>query len=310
MFQPGDCVDFTPTAARSAGEVVQLRDGRAGVCVNDIAAGVKGAVQVRGIASVAKVVTQTMLPSNIVFWDASANTCNLLHGGDADFFLGTVIDDAAYAGTTVLVNLNEYPRWTLTLEGGESIPVSTAGWPHGGIAGPNMFWGKFDLTAEAQKVDALSARAIATSTPGILQALINIAVEGDAASADFNVGLADDTHASNADTITSSLFCHIDGGSTNIAFESDNATAEVSATDSTVDLTARTPFLVTWDLRSWSDIQIYVNGANVLPNSTFTLAGVAGPLKLLAHMEKDANDTPGNMSVAQFGFCAHVAVDE
>jgi predicted RecA/RadA family phage recombinase len=314
-YQEGDLIDFTPTAAVAAGVVLQLRDGRAAFAPRAIAAGVKGAVQVKGIVKVLKVVTQTMLPSNIVFWDASANTCNLLHGGDADFPLGVVIDDAAYADTTVLVDLNAKPAFNLSFEGGaQSIPVSTAGWPHCGYT-ETGFWGKFDLTAEAQKLDALSLRKIATGTPGILQALICFNVEGDAASADFSVGLADDTHATSADTITSSLFIHVDGGSTNITIESDNAAAEVNATDTTLDLVAGTPFLATWDLRSWSGIKCYINGLRVGDGTTgasvtLTLAGVAGPLKLLAHMEKDANDTPGNMTVANFGFCTHDAVDE
>ena len=33
---------------------------------------------------------------------------------DADFFLGTVIDDAAYTDTTVLVNLNARPMPNLS----------------------------------------------------------------------------------------------------------------------------------------------------------------------------------------------------
>lgn len=298
FIQEGCRLDWTPTVALSAGEVTQIGDGRAAVATSAIAAGIKGSVAVEGICEVAKTTTMVMLKGSLVFWDASANKAHLLHGGDADFPLGVVTETAASAATTVKVDLNCHPHYNLDLASGyQSIPVSTAGWPH--MYGAGNFVGmKFDLTAEAQKLDALSLRSIATATPCIVDALITVNVAGDAASFDLNIGLASDTHASDADQITSSLFMHVDGGSTNIAFESDNAAAEVSATDSTLDFTAGTPFLVQFDLTDWADIQIYVNGVNVLPSSVFTLAGVAGPLKLLAHMEKDANDTPGNVSVA------------
>lgn len=307
----GWTVDFTPTSAVSAGQVVQLRDGRAAFCPRAIAAGVRGAAQVKGIVSVAKTATMVMLPSNKLFWDASANKAHLLHGGDADFYLGVCMDDAASADTTVKVNLNEQPAYTLALRDGyQSIPVSTAGWPHV-YGGGNSFGMKFDLAAEAQKLDALSSRALATaSCTGILSALICVNVAPDDAAVDINVGLADGTHATDADSITNSLFVHLDGNDTNIDLESDNVTAEVSATDSTVDWVAGTPFLVTFDLRTLSDIQVYIDGVNVLPNSTFTLSGAAGPLRLLAHMEKSANDSPGNVTVLDLGFTTFDPVDE
>src|SRR5689334_8160138 len=86
-------IDWTPTAAVAAGEIIQIGDGRAAFAPTAIAAGVKGMVQVAGKVSVLKSITQTMLQSNKVFWDVSASKCNLLHGGDKDFFLGTVATD-------------------------------------------------------------------------------------------------------------------------------------------------------------------------------------------------------------------------
>jgi predicted RecA/RadA family phage recombinase len=313
-YKEGLLVDVTPTAAVAAGTVFQLPDGRAAFAPTAIAAGVKGAVQVKGIVKVAKVITQTMFPSNKVYWDTSASTCNLLHGGSTDFFLGTVVADASYTATTCFVNLNEQPAFTLSLRDGyASIPISTAGWPHI-YGGGNSVGFKFDLTAEAQKLDALSLRAIATATPGILQALVCINLNGDDAAFDFNVGMADGTHATDADTITSSLFLHTDGTDLNLNFESDNAAAEVAATDSTLDAVVGTPVLITWDMRDWAAIKVYVNGLRVCDGTTgtsrtFTLAGVTGPLKLLAHMEKSSNDSPGNVTVMDLGFCACDAQD-
>lgn len=299
---PGESLDWTPTAAVTAGEVIQVTDGRAGYAPTAIAAGVKGAVQVCGIAEIAKTDSMVMLKGSKVYWDHSASKASLLFGANTrDFFLGTVHETAASSATTVKVILNVEPQYALALKDGfASLPVSTAGWPH--ITSPgngvNLI---FDATAEAQKVDALSLRGIATGTPCMVNALVCVNVAGDDAALDFNVGLADGTHASSADTITASLFAHIDGASANIAIESDDDTTEVAATDSTVDFTAGTPFLVQFDLADWSDPQVYIDGVNVLPSSVFDISAATGPMKLLAHMEKSSNDTPGNISVMDLG---------
>lgn len=309
-YQDGRTIDHTPTAAVVAGEVLQLPDGRAAVAPCAIAAGVKGAVQVAGIVTVQKSITQTMLVSNKVFWDTSASKCNLLHGGSSDFFLGTVVEDAAYAGTTVKVNLNAEPAYNLALRDGfwaVPIPAITAN-PQGMMfAHGNGVSMAFDTAAEAEKFDALSTNAIATGTPGVLQARVCINLNGDDAAFDFNVGLASGSHATDAGAITSSLFLHTNGADLSLFIESDNATAEVSETDTTIDAVVGTPFLVTWDLRDWSAIKCYINGLRVGDGTTgsavtLTLAGVAGPLKLLAHMEKTANDSPGNFTVMDLGF--------
>ena len=114
---------------------------------------------------------------------------------------------------------------------------------------------------------------------------------------DTNIGLANATHATDADSITESLFIHLDGGSVNIYAESDDGTTEVAATDTTIDYTAGTPFLAQWDLSNTSDIQLYIDGVNVLPSSVFKLNVAAGPLKLLAYSEKSGTATLGNVSV-------------
>lgn len=299
--EDGCMIDWTADAAYSAGDVVQLRDGRAAVVSVDVESGKKVGVYVKGIFKAAKTTSMVVLTGSRLFWDHSADKAHLLHRNDRDFFLGAAQEDATSAATTVKVALNVQPVYTLSLEEGfASVPVSTAGWPHvlGTGKGVNLI---FDLTAEVQKLDALSLRGMAPGALGIVDALICVNVAGDDAALDLNVGLASATHASDADSIAESLFCHIDGGSANINLESDDGTTEVAATDSTVDFTAGTPFLVQWDLRDLEDIQVYIDGVNVLPNSVFKLDAATGPLKLLAHMEKTANDTPGNVSVMLLG---------
>lgn len=307
-YSTGKQIDWTPTAAVSAGEVIRLPDGRAAYSPTDIDAGVKGAVQVEGIVDVAKTASMVMLKGSKVYWDHSASKVSLVMGANTgDIYFGVVEETASSSATTVKVAINQKPCYTLSLEQGfvaAPIPSITAN-PQGMMfAHGNGVNAVFDTAAEAQKFDALSIRSVAVGTAGILQALVCVNTNGDDAAFDLNVGLANETHATNADTITESLFAHIDGASTNINLESDDGSTEVAATDSTVDFVAGTPFLVQWDLTDWSDPQVYIDGVNVLPSSVFDISAATGPMKLLFHMEKTANDSPGNVSVLDLGFIA------
>ncbi len=307
-YAEGEAIDWTPTAAVSAGEVIRLPDGRAGYAPTEIAAGDLGAVQVCGIAIVAKTASMVMLKGSKVYWDHSASAASLLFGANtADIFLGTVLETAASAATTVKVLLNREPKYTLALEDGfSSIPIpSITANPQGHMfAVGNGVNAVFDTAAEAQKWDALSTRGVAVGTKGILQALVCINTNGDDAAFDLNIGMASGTHATDAGAIAESLFVHVNGNDANIYLESDDGTTEVAETDSTVDFTAGTPFLVQWDLTDNTDIQVYINGVNVLPSSVFNIAAATGPLKLLFHMEKTANDSPANVTVQDLGFIA------
>jgi len=307
-YAEGEAIDWTPTAAVSAGEVIRLPDGRAGYAPTAIAAGVLGAVQVCGIATVAKTASMVMLKGSKVYWDNSASTCSLLFGANtADIFLGTVLETAASAATTVKVLLNREPVYTLALKDGFTavpIPAITAN-PQGHMFSVgNGVNAVFDTAAEAEKWDALSTRGVAVGTAGILHALVCVNTNGDDAAFDLNIGMANATHATDADTITESLFVHINGNDLNLYLESDDGTTEVAATDTTVDFVVGTPFLVQFDLTDNTDIQAYINGVNVLPSSVFKLNAATGPLKLLFHMEKSANDSPGNVTVQDLGFTA------
>jgi len=46
------------------------------------------------------------------------------------------------------------------------------------------------------------------------------------------------------------------------------------------------PGLLGIDLRDPADIQLYIDGANVLPSSVFKLDAGTGPIGLLVHLEK------------------------
>ena len=299
-LNPGVSVDYTPVVAVTAGEVRQLPDGRAGFAPTAIAAAKLGALTVSGIVEVEKTATMVMLRGSKVYWDASANKAHLLQVNDKDFFLGTVQEAAASAATTVKVAINQQPSYTITLgDGFWNVPVVTAGLMTYAIGHDEGVSLVLDVTAEAQKQDALSNRGIAVLTPCLVESLICINLNGDAGALDFNCGLANASVADDADSITEALFIHIDGASLNILAESDDGATEVAATDTTVDAVVGTPFLAQWDLSDWEDPQLYINGVNVLPASVFDISGATGPMKLLAHLEKSADATPGNFTVAR-----------
>ena len=300
LVQCGETIDWVADAAYSAGAVIQLRDGRAGVVSADVASGDTVGVHVGGIFKVTKTASMVVLIGSRLYWDHSADAAHLLHRNDRDFFLGAAQEDATSAATTVKVALNVQPAYTLSLASGfVSVPINTAGFPfvHGTGEGVNL---GFSATAEAQKVDALSHRGMAKGAIAIVDCLMCVNTIGDNAAFDLNVGLANGTHATDADSITESLFIHFDNA-LDIKAESDDGTTEVAATDTTVDAVAGTPFLAQWDLRNLEDIQLYIDGVNVLPSSVFKLNAATGPLKLLAHMEKTSDDSPGNVSVLLLG---------
>ncbi|VTU01004.1 Marine sediment metagenome DNA, contig: S01H1_S38408 (Fragment) OS=marine sediment metagenome GN=S01H1_78956 PE=4 SV=1: DUF2190 [Gemmataceae bacterium] len=295
LVQCGEVIDWTADAAYSAGDVIQLRDGRAAVLTTDVVAGAVVGVYVAGIFKVTKTASMVALIGSGLFWDYSASAAHLLHRNDRDFYLGAGQEDATSAATTVLVALNVKPEYAVSLEHGfQSLVVQTAGFPYaqGNGRGAGV---AFSATAEAQKADALSLRGMAPAGIAIVDALVCVNLNGDAAAVDINVGLANGTHATDADSITEHLFCHIDGASTNINFQSKDGTTTVASADSTVDFTAGTPFLVQFDLRNLEDVQVYVDGVNVLPASVFKLNAATGPLRALLHMEKTSDDSPGNV---------------
>jgi hypothetical protein len=298
LYKDSDVIDITaPTGGYSAGQVLLLPDGRAGVVLGlaNPAAADRVALQVGGLVTVAKTASIVILDGGEVMWDHSANSATIpVYTTSKDFYLGRAIGDAASADTTMLVALNapnDRAYITLQKSAFANARVYTAGFPRGGMQGGGYYAG-FSATAEAQKEDLLSVQSFAASNNWIFEAVVNVLTAADADVVDVNVGVANATHASDCDSITESCFIHLDSnGSTNILAESDDGTTEVAATDTTADWAAGTPFHVQIDGRNIEDIQIYVNGVNVLPASVFKLDKATGPLKALFHFEKSANDS-------------------
>lgn len=304
-FQDGCAIDYTPVADVTGGEVVQLNDGRAGVLPVDLDydAGETGAAQTKGVYTVTKTTSQVWTKGCEVWWDHSANSATnipRMGAGDRDFYLGCATADAAAADTTGKVNLNVRPNYIIdlardpfatvivkTVVGSTTVEVPHVE-PRGG--GTAMILG---TTAEAQKVDLLSERSFALGSNWIVEGEVNIITNSDNAAGDFNIGVANATHASDADAITESCFFHTDGNALDIHTESDDGTTEVAADDTDVNFAAGTPFSFVIDGRNPADVQMYLDSVLVNGSTVHDISLATGPLKLLAHLEKTADDSPG-----------------
>ncbi len=295
-------VDTTAWKALTSGEVVQLPDGRAGVVLGlaGAATGDPVTLLVAGQVRLAKTADVAVLNGDAIRWDRSANTATPLNAiADADFLVGVAIADAEAADDVVVVELNAKPVYQIDVfrDRSDTVIVKTSG-------SPSITWTPgcaklaFDNTAEAQKVDILSAAAIPVGVPFIAEGRVAAFDIGDDAALDFNIGVANATHASDADSITESVFFHLDGSALDIKAESDDGTTEVAATDTTVDAVDDTFFDFRIDGRDLTNVKLYINGVRVLAAKTFKLDKATGPMKLLVHLEKSANDTPGDFRVA------------
>lgn len=293
-------LDHTPATALPAGDIVGI-NGQAGIVHSDIAAGDLGAVACSpgtAVYEVPKAANVVILDGGRVYWDPVSGTASFRRLSADALYLGLAVGDYAATATTLLVRVNAVPEYLVDAarDPVDSVIVKTAGAPQlRRLGGAHSL--EFSATAEAQKVDLLSKDGFTPDAGVIVEFAVEVVDNGDAAAPDFNIGVANGTHASDADSITESCFVHIDGNALDIKAESDDGTTEVAATDTTVDYVEGTRFEGWLDLRNPADIQIYINGVLVLPDTVFRLDAATGPLKLLAHLEKTSDDTPGEFHV-------------
>ena len=303
LYQDGDCtVDVTAVAAITGGQVIQIPDGRAAIVPTDVAAGDLGSGSTEGIYEVTKAASQVWLKGAPIWWDHSANAATCippLTTGDKDFYLGTSVGDVAAATVLGKVSLNTQPVYIADLlaTGGDTAVVLTAGTPYIYSRGATLEAG-FSATAEAQKLDWISKRSFPVGSNWILEAVVEVVTNADADVGDLTIGVANATHASDAEAITEFAAFHFDmGADLNLDACSDDGTTDVDPTDTTIDWAVGTPLHLVIDGRHESDIQMYVNGVLVLTGTVFTLAAATGPLKALFHLEKSSNDSPGVVQV-------------
>lgn len=296
LVQEGKQVDYTPAAAVTGGEVVQLPDGRAGVVPVDVEASELGAAQVEGIYAMTKTDGFVALTGGRAYWDHSANSVNYKKVNDRDYYVGRFTADATSAATTCYVALNVDPPYDIDMLRDGALSVATGTAAAGGFGLPQVYGNSRALTLtstnEAQCVDMLSVDRFALSANWIAEFIVRIGVNGSTSAVDISVGVANGTSTTDADAITESCFFHIDGGALDILAESDDGTTEVAATDTTIDATAGSAvanrFEFWLDGRDPSDVRYYINGSEVL-NDTANLGKIpvaTGPLGVLVHLEK------------------------
>ncbi len=301
-----DVIKMTAPAAVAAGDVLQLPDGRLGVYQGQKAAasGDTIALAVRGIFLLAKTASVCLLEGGEVFWDRSANKVNF-EPAAGDFFAGTVVADAAAADTTVLVAINVRPNYDIDFNGApDSRCLWTMGVTNGlGVteatyAAPTIL--AFDAAAEAAMA-ALHPTSAWNKTPiadlGIVGFRVAIYDKGDNAALDINIGVANGTHATDFESVTEFVGLHFDGNDLAINAMSRDGTTTVASTDTTVVAVDDTEFEVWIDFRNIDDIQIYIDGVNVLPDSVFKMDAASGPVFPIVHLEKTSDDTPADVRV-------------
>ena len=300
----GGEVQFTARTGETwkSGQVVELPDGRAGVIAsgNDRVAADEVAAFTRGQFTCLKNTSAVILEGQHVWWDWANEEVqhSSVGAGATGFPLGIALANATAAATTVRVQLNDRVLAKIHQDRGQwgSITVLTAGTPSTVKLGGGSRL-SFSATAEAQKVDLISDESIAIVDGMVFEAVVNVRDNGDHAALDLNIGLANATHATDADSITNSAFIHIDGNDLNIFAETDDTADEIAATNTTVDYVVGTAFFIQIRVNEDETVDFFINGVAVLTSTLFTLLGAAGPMKALVHLEKTSNDTPGSVDV-------------
>lgn len=280
-------------------ELWQLSNGLAGFLDQTDAAssGEDKLFRTFGQANVTKASGVAFLDGGRVYWDHSANTCTYRKNSDRDFYIGRARGDFASGDGIAVVDLNIDPRYDIDMGLDPFTTVAVGTQALGGFLPPQRRGGAHHLvlssTNEAQKVDMLSVDGWAVGANAIVEGAFRVISDGAGSEPDISLGLANETHATDADTIAQSAFIHLDGNSTTIYAESDDGTNQTAATDTTTTYTEsaavanRVEFWI--DTRDMSSVKFYVNGARVLSGTTFNMAAAAGPLFLLAHAEKTSS---------------------
>ncbi len=305
FYQCDESLDYTPDAAVLSGEVRQMSDGRAGVCVGDIAITTLGAIRTEGVFTVLKTASICFLDGGKVYWDHSANKAHFKAVNDRDFYIGVAVGDAASTDTTLKVNLNVAPRYNVELARDPYISVLVGTSALNGYGYPYREGGalRFNITAtsEAQKSDAISVDGFSPAANPIVEVAFRMPNGGSAGASDFSLGLANASHATDADSITDSIFFHMDGGATLIKAECDDGTNETAATTTAVSFVAGTAVanrVEGWiDCRDLTNVKFYLDGVRVASGTTFSVAAATNTYFLLAHVEKTTGTETADMTV-------------
>lgn len=239
-----------------------------------------------------------ILDGGKVYMTFALRTCTFKRAANSrDFYVGTAVGDYLSTDTTMLVELNDQPYYTLDLARDPFTTVTVGTAAAEGFGRPKRMGGatKFILSAtnEAQKVDAFSEESFSTAAKPIIEARVNVVSGGAGGAQDFNIGIADATHATDGDAIAKHLFLHIDGNDLSLLMQSKDGVTTVAAVDSTLVFVAGAPVEVWIDLRAPATPKIYVDGVRVFDGTTgaltnFDISAAATAWKLAVHLEKTA----------------------
>lgn len=169
----------------------------------------------------------------------------------------------------------------------------------------------FDSTSEAATAALYMVNAPFDIDDGpIVDFRLAIYDIGAAGEIDINFGVANDTHADNADTITESAFFHLDGNDLSLLCECDDGSNETAATDTNVDLVDNTFYDFRVDLTDKTDIKFFYKATSavawtrLLSATTFSMAAATGALTPIVHVEKTTATTLADVRLDFIKFTA------
>lgn len=311
-IRPNSQVRLTNASSIVSAAIWQLPDGRLGYNRSrSSGAGGVSIFETGDVAIVPKATGITLLDGGRVYWDRTNRVATYKRVDSRSAYLGRCDGGAASADTSVAVTFNIDPPYDLDLlrDPFETAIVGTQSLGGMGLYQRGALHLTLDSTNEAQKVDALSVDGFSIDGNAVIEIAGRILSVPASSAVDISLGFADGTHASDADQIAKSCFIHIDGGSQDILAESDDATHETTATDTTVNYTAGSDIdsrFECWiDTRNPSSVAFYVNAVRVLSSTTFNMSSASGVLKLLVHAEKSASN--GTLDLVIDRCCARCA---
>jgi predicted RecA/RadA family phage recombinase len=316
VYQAGDILDYTATADKTSGEVVQVDDGRAGVIVRDIdfSGDPLGSVQVRGVFKATKTASASAFnPGDKVYWDATNNVAVDVGG---DFFLGTCIIAATLAATQVIVDLNEDHSGAVAASGivfeddflGKELLISESGsagqWAkvivgsatvaavsnvHGGAVKCDI-----EATSEAQDADLYFGDNKCFDIDKLQQMRFRFKIVTPGTGVRIVIGMAGD-HNLDKDAIAQSAWFSVDGG-LDLKAETDDGT------NNNDDKAVATIVTDTWydgviDFTDTADVKFYLDGAQVATATTFDMSNYTGNLQPYIGGDKASGTVTGSITV-------------
>ncbi len=287
-------INYTAVAACTAGQIVQLADGRAAQVIDAIAAGALGAVQISGIIKLTKTADIALLPGGRVYWDDSASKAHFKTVDDRDFYLGTASLDALEADTVCYVDLNKEPRREIMLQRDAFLSVPTGTKAAGAFGYPKNLGGsqmlELTATSEAQSIDLLAVGKFSKSARSITEFVLRASTVGSGSACDTNFGIANGTHTTDFESVTEAVVFHLDGGALTINAQSRDGTTTVAVVTTTISITeglaTANKFEFWIDARNNEDVELYINGVKVLAASVFKINAATGPFAPVFNLEK------------------------